>query len=159
MTTTTGAIQELNELSVDFLILADRAEALNGKLYVMGGAWDRVFIADFQQPATISFAVGVLVPWNATNMQHTLVITVVDPDENPIDFRAELGFVVGRPPWAHQGETQRAILALPAVPVRFPQAGTYVLSATLDGVRRKRVDFVAVDVKAGPLPPQSGGQL
>jgi len=29
-------------MQLDFLILADRAEAVNGKLYLLGGAWDRL---------------------------------------------------------------------------------------------------------------------
>ena len=30
------------QVEVDFLQLADRAEVLEGKLYMMGGAWDRL---------------------------------------------------------------------------------------------------------------------
>jgi hypothetical protein len=141
-------------VTVDFLLLADRAEALNGKLYMMGGAWDRLFLHDLTAPTLISLAVGVLVPWNQTNIQHQLTVAIEDQDGNPIDsFRMEAGFAAGRPPFAEQGERQRVILALPAVPVQLPRFGTYVLRADIQGQDSKRLEFraVAVQPQLGPM--------
>ena len=57
----------LEQVEIDFLLLADRAEVLNGKLYLMGGAWDRRQIRDIDSPVSLTIVVGVLVPWNLTN--------------------------------------------------------------------------------------------
>src|SRR5262249_54509042 len=56
-------LQTLNEPIVEFFILADYAEAVNGKLYMMGGGWDQSFVKDFSQPVSFSFAIGIQVPW------------------------------------------------------------------------------------------------
>lgn len=48
---------------VEFLILADRAEVLNGKLYMMGGAWDHVFATNLEGSIPLHIACGVLIPY------------------------------------------------------------------------------------------------
>lgn len=157
MVTGGADIQQLNELEIDFLMLADRAEAVNGKLYLMGGAWDRLFVQNFALQNLISIAVGILVPWHATNTQHTLTLEIVDSDEAPIGFRVEAGFAAGTPPWSERGETQRVILALPGVPVQLSRPGQYVINASINGTRRKRVRFTAADANAAALPPARAG--
>jgi len=146
-------LNEFAHLSVDFLLLADRAEVVNGKLYAMGAAWERIGVADFNQPLTISFALGVLVPWNATNRQHSVVLTMHDADGQPLDFRVEASFVTGRPPGLN-GETQRVLLAVPGASVVLRGPGNYVLSATIDGMEAKAVRFTAVAAQPGPPPPE-----
>lgn len=145
-----ASLSELNEPTIDFLILADRAEALNGKLYVMGGGWDRYTVQDFRQPVSISFALGILVPWNATSRERTIQVTIEDLDRNqPVEFSVQVNFVVGRPATAREGQTQRIILAIPAVPVRFPGAGVYqAVARILDGDER-RIEFHMVSAEAG----------
>jgi len=144
-------LNEFENLTVDFLLLADRAEVVNGKLYAMGAAWERIGVADFGQPLSISFALGVLVPWNATNRQHTVTLTMHDADGQRLDFRVEASFVTGRPPQLN-GETQRVLLAVPGATVQLPGPGSYVLSASVDGLEAKAVRFAAVPAQAGPPP-------
>lgn len=149
-------LNEFEQLSIDFLFLADRAEVVNGKLYAMGAAWERIGVNDFGQPLTISFALGVLVPWNATNRPHTVALTIHDADGRKLDFRVEASFVTGRPPGLN-GETQRVLLAVPAAGVLLPGPGNYVLSASVDGTDAKAVRFSAVQAappeQAPPPPP------
>ena len=52
------------------LLLCDFAEAVNGKLYVMGGGWNILFAPG--QPVTMSVAAVIAVPWDRTNQQHEL---------------------------------------------------------------------------------------
>ncbi len=144
---------QLNEPSVDFLLLADRAEAVNGKLYMLGGAWDRMFVEDIKLRSVISVAIGILVPWNATNKMHTASIAVVDTDGQPAGFSAELQFSQGRPPWITGVETQRIVLALPAVPIVFPRFGDYVVKAYINGMHQKDVSF-----KILPVPGTSASE-
>jgi len=146
----------LSEPRVDFLILADRAEIVAGKLYVMGGAWDQLFIQDVTLPAWFSVAVGVEVPWNATNEEHQVRLVLEDTDGHEIVPLGDSKFVVGRPPWAVPNTPQRVTFAVPIVAVTFPRLDSYVLRAFLNGVSAKRVTFRAM--KAQPLmglaPPQ-----
>ena len=144
-------LNEFEQLSIDFLFLADRAEVVNGKLYAMGAAWERIGVADFAQPLNISFALGVLVPWNATNRPHTVALTIHDADGQRLEFRIEANFVCGRPPNLN-GETQRVLLAVPAAGVKLPGPGHYVLAAAVDGLEAKAVRFSAGQAQPNPPP-------
>jgi hypothetical protein len=137
--------------SIDYLLLADRAEALNGKLYMMGGGWDRLAIGDFNQPVLICIALGIAVPWNATNRQHTLTLHIEDADGKSI-AQVNAGFVAGRPPQIEVGASQRIpmVINLGCV-LRGP--GVYAVVATINDQESRRVTFTAT---AAPRPPTGG---
>jgi hypothetical protein len=143
-------MQALNQPTLDFFILADRAEAVNGKVYMMGGGWDRLTVQDFNLPVAVSFALGILVPWNATNESHRLQVTIEDQDGRPVDFRLETEFVVGRPPLTSPGEIQRIALAVPSVSMRLPGPGSYTVRASINGVGARPVVFRALPVQVAP---------
>lgn len=152
-----ASIRSLNDVSVDFLMLADRAEAVNGKLYVMGGAWDRQFVQDFAQPIWLSLAIGILVPWNATNQQHNLQVTIEDFDGRPLSFSLQAGFTAGRAATATPGEVQRVIMALPMVPQILPGPGKYTVKAAINGTLMKTVEFYAAQSPPVPAAPHPLG--
>src|SRR5687768_8762945 len=133
---------------VDFLLLADRAEAISGKLYMLGGAWERIGVVDFAQALSISVAIGILVPWSATNQNHTMALEIRDADGQPVQFKVEATFVAGRPPFLN-GETQRIMMAIPGASVLLPGPGSYILAAAIDGVEAKVVRFSAVHTQPG----------
>lgn len=145
------------EPKIEFFFLADRAEAVNGKLYIMGGAWDRLFVKDFNNPIPISFAVGILVPWLATNIRYTLAITIEDPDRNPIpNVMLQATFLAGRPVHLTEGETQRVTLAIPAFPIQVQKPGQYQAVARLSSGDERRVTFHLLPAPsfAMPQPPR-----
>lgn len=126
---------------VEFLLLADRAEATNGKLYVMGGGWDRISPPAPGIAVPLSFAVSILVPWNATNRDYTLSIRIEDADGQQLDLRADATLNTGRPSDAIAGQPQRVTIAVPVVPLAFPRAGRYEAKAAIDGEHLVSVPF------------------
>ena len=141
----------LDEPTVEFLILADHVEAIHGKLYMMGGGWETIGVHDFDEPVQLSLAVGVQVPWNATNRPHTLRVDVQTADaETLADVDANI--VAGRPPHIEHGASQRTILAM-TIPAILPSPGTYVVVASLNGVVGKRVTFRAQSAHHPHAPP------
>ena len=64
----------LDKPEVDFLVLADHAEVVGGKLYMMGGGWDVRRIEDFSKPFNMNIAVGVLTPWALANKENQVPI-------------------------------------------------------------------------------------
>jgi hypothetical protein len=133
--------------SIEFLILADRAEAVNGKLYLMGGGWDVLAPPSLAGPANFSVALGILVPWLATNMDHHCAIRLEDADgklllEMRVDFRT------GRPSSMEHGAAQRVMIALPVSAV-FPAAGRYAIVAAI-GEQERRAGFAV-----RPAPPSA----
>jgi hypothetical protein len=144
-----GRVPDLDTTTIDFLILADRVEAINAKLYMMGGAWDRILVADFAQPVELSLAVGVLIPWAETNEDHQLTITLEDADGNTRNPPVQLNVNMGRPADAVRGQIFRAVAALNG---RFVLAGpgTHRFVARLDNGHTKTVALYA---HQAPQPP------
>ncbi len=93
------------------LLLCDFAEAVNGKLYVMGCGWNVLFAPD--QPVTMSVAAVIAVPWDRTNESHELSLELLTDDgaaveieEQPVVVTGE--FELGRPPGIKRGSSLNA---------------------------------------------------
>ena len=134
------------QVEIDFMLLADRAEVLNGKVYMMGGAWDRRYINDIKAPIGLSIVIGVLVPWNLTNEPHSLEINIIDEDGNTIPPGTKATLNVGRPAYATKGQTFRATAVI-SNRWTLPKLGAYSVVATILGREAKRVTFYADEAR------------
>jgi hypothetical protein len=130
-------------MEIDFLILADAAQVADGKLYLLGGGWDRLAVQALPAMQMAGIAVGVLVPWAETNTPRSLTLTVEDDDGGtvvpPLTVRVE----VGRPPGLPAGAEQRVMVALNAQ-LALPRLGGYVITAALEGGAQRRLRFGVV---------------
>ena len=137
-----------DSLAID-MFLADHAEAINGKLYVMGGAWDRLQVPELPGPlpVPISVAVVITVPWSLTNKQFTFSLELVDVDNAPVVSAEEGGvfsipFEVGRPPGLREGRPQKNVLSVTiGAGIEFEQPGTYSFRGMIDGDELNRATF------------------
>lgn len=96
------------------MLLADSAQAVAGKLYVLGGGWSLIG----PDPSPMALAIKIEIPWDQTNRAHKLRVELLDADgdpvapggtEEPVFFEAD--FEVGRPPGLK-----------PGTPIDFPFA-------------------------------------
>jgi hypothetical protein len=133
-------------VDVEWIILADAAEAVNNKLYLIGGGWETLTInppLPLLHPCAIAIAFSV--PWNETNQRHNIEIVVDDQDGAQL-VKVAGQVEVGRPPGIPLGRAQRVQMALGmALPIQ--KTGTYVIIVRVEGQEAKRVDFYIV---AGP---------
>jgi hypothetical protein len=127
---------DLQEPDADYLILADRAEVLNGKLYMMGGAFDQIGLLDLQQPVPLYAVLGLIIPWNHANRRIPLVLQIEDEDGGEI-FKMEAAMVTGRPPDAIPGQAFRSTITT-AFLCTFPKAGSYRISARFADTSTKK---------------------
>jgi hypothetical protein len=120
--------------AINFLILANHVEAVNGLLYVSGGGWtDHVRrISQGGPPPSSHFGIGisVVVPWTETNQPHPFSVRIEDEDGQTLVLSVEGQLNVGRPPTLPPGGKQFAMIGLP-VDVVFPKAGGYQIVARL----------------------------
>lgn len=131
-------------LEIDFVILADFAQAGGGKLNLIGGGWN-VYTAT-QYPTTIPFGVGIgiLVPWPLTNRKHTFEL-VIKGSEGPELLRGGGEFEVGRVAGIPPGMTQRFTLGISGQ-LQVAQPGTYEIIVTA-AQSSKRVTFEALPLR------------
>ena len=128
------------EMAIEWLILADAAEVNGGKLYLLGGGFDRINIASpLPQRRRMALAVSISVPWASTNERHRLTLEFVDEDGNR-QANVEGEFEVGRPPGAKAGQMQRIQLALQA-DLEIKKFGANVVVGSIDGVESRRVHY------------------
>lgn len=133
-------------MDVEWIILADAAEAVNNKLYLIGGGWETLTI-DSQLPVHYPCAIAVAfsVPWNETNQQHNIEIAIDDQDGAQL-LKVEGQVEVGRPPGIPLGQAQRVQMAVRlALPLQ--RMGTYSIVVRIEGQETRRVPF---NVVAGP---------
>lgn len=119
-------------MRTDFLVMADKAEAINGKLYMIGGGFDNVTVASFPGMAAYDIAFAFLVEYGETNVPHEFSLQLKDADSNdvlpPLGGRIE----VGRPPGMDPGQEQRVIIVFQG-PFPVTGAGAFKWVPTLDG--------------------------
>jgi hypothetical protein len=104
------------------MLLADAAQAIEGKLYILGGGWS----IRRPEPTPMAFAIKIEVPWTETNHRHQLRLALFDEDgqsvrvptpmgEQPFEVKAE--FEVGRPIGVPHGAPLDVALAINIAPI------------------------------------------
>jgi hypothetical protein len=137
------------------MLLADAAQAVGGKLYILGGGWS---VAG-PGPVPMALAIKIDVPWEQANTSHRLRVILVDEDEQSVrvptptgelPFEIESTFEAGRPAGIKPGTPLDLALALnmPAIPLR---AGTrYIWRCFIDETTEEtwQVSFLIRDAPA-----------
>jgi uncharacterized protein DUF6941 len=113
------------------ILLCDAAQAVAGKLYILGGGWS---IAG-PGPVTMALAVKVEVPWDLGNRKYQFRLALVDADEKPItvptpngDQPLQIGgeFEPGRPAGIRPGTPLDVTFAVNVGALLLPADGRYV---------------------------------
>ena len=135
-------------MQIEWLILADAAQIADGKLYLLGGGWDRIWVnAGFPSVHSVALAISFRVPWNETNQLHQVEVEITDQDHAGTLVKIEGSVEVGRPAGLEPGGEQRSQFVA-NFPLRFEWPGTYAVNARVkDGVSA-RTTFTVVP---GPL--------
>lgn len=117
------------------VLICDSAQAVGGKLYILGAGWSRAFVPA-QQPLTMALAIVVAIPWLRANEPMELRIRLLDAAGKPVTLPGQPGPVevkgnveVGRPPGLPRGTPLDASIAIPMQLTLEP--GVYVWETSL----------------------------
>ena len=141
-------------MDVEWLILADAAQVVSNKLYLLGGGWDRLTLnRPLPTAHQMAVAASFRVPWTETNQKHGFEIQVADGDGGTIGKVAG-NYEVGRPAGLPPGQDQRFQIAV-SIGMQIRKFGTYVIVASLNGQEGGRFPFTvaAAPASAGAGPP------
>lgn len=120
------------------MLLADSAQAVNGKLYILGGGWS----ITGPDPTAMAIAIKIEVPWDQANKRHVLQLALVNADGQPVMVPTPTGdrpveisgdFEVGRPPGLKPGTPLDFPVALNIGPLPLAPDGRYVWRLSIDG--------------------------
>jgi hypothetical protein len=138
-------------MEVEWLILADAAQVVGNKLYLLGGGWDRLTVnKPFPVSQRCALAMSINVDWNETNQKHTFELEILAEDqttEQPKSIMKAGGqFELGRPPGISPGQQQRFQVALDMT-LPIESAGMKTVIARVEGKELRRLNF---NVNEGP---------
>lgn len=132
------------------MLLADYAEEVNGKLYIMGGGWSKVLTPDV--PFSMALVIKLSIPWMEANRLHELDVRLLTENfeqvtsgegDEKADVRLPAKVEVGRPPGIRPGSYLDAPLA-----ARFQglilSPGSYLWELKVNDRLLKRVPFDVV---------------
>jgi hypothetical protein len=141
------------------LLLADWAEVLNGKLYIMGGGWTETGPA----PSPSALAAIIEVDWDETSIEHAARFTLVDGDERPVMVPTPTGhqpmlieakFTVGRPPLAKPGSSFNVPVAVNIGPLALQPGKIHVWRCAINDKMYGGATFMTRPA----APPELGSQ-
>jgi len=120
------------------MMLADNAQAVAGKLYILGGGWSMIG----PDPTPFAIALKIEVPWDEANRQHQFRLDLLTADDQPVMVPTPEGerpvqlqgnVEVGRPAGLLAGTPLDSVSAINFLPMPIPPGGRYVWRLTIDG--------------------------
>src|SRR4051812_33933108 len=138
-------------MELEWLVLADSAQIVGNKLYLLGGGWDVLTVGTaFPVQQRCAVAASYRVPWNETNDRHTVEIEVVNEDGASL-AKVEGQVEVGRPAGLPLGADQRAQIAAEIV-LGLERAGSFAIIARIQGAEVGRTSFRVTTSPPGAPP-------
>ena len=101
------------------MMLADSAQEVGGKLYILGGGWS----VTGPDPAPMAIAIKIEVPWDQGNVVHKLRLWLVDAD-----------FETGRPAGVKPGTPLDLTMAVTLGPLELAAGSRFEWRLSIDGV-------------------------
>ena len=130
---------EKQQPEVEWIILADSAKLVGGKLYVLGGGWSVLTVHDaFPHQQLLGIAASFLVPssWRDRQITFTAKIIAEATGKSVMEIAGELETGVGS---FGLDDFERAAMAAEAL-VEL-HVGAYIVTARLEGSEEKRLRF------------------
>lgn len=127
--------KEKEDAQIDYAILANHVEAINGLLYISGGGWSshyRIITPGSTPPIShMGLGISIAIPWNAANRDHLLHLRLEDEDTATTILQTDVYITIGQPPHLPPGTEQHIAIAIP-MEIVFPHQGGYRFLAALD---------------------------
>lgn len=134
-------------MDLDFAFLADGADVAQGKLFVLGGAFDTIHVPSLPAMHPIlAVVLRLLLGPNDLDRKHALEILLLDADAKHIaSAKGEL--MVQKSPDSPPGWKQAVILPLRFFNVPFQAAGHYSIEILTNGQMVKAIPLRVVHVQ------------
>ncbi len=130
--------------TIDFALLADAVQAAQGKLYVLGGGWDTLFVPEFPaRHASLGIGIRVRVPWSWTEQTVMISVDLQDEDGGRVLPTGPLlhGVRVARPAGIPEGTDVGLVRAFTFNNIVFPAEGAYSFVIALNDQLSDRLRF------------------
>ncbi|MGH9322921.1 MAG: DUF6941 family protein [Vicinamibacteria bacterium] len=121
------------------MLLADAAQEVGGKLYILGGGWSIIG----PDPATFAIAVYMQTPWDQANLRRSFRLELLDADGQPVVMSMPNGdeqklviegqHEAGRPPGLKPGTPLDGAFAVNFAGMPLPPGQRLEFRLSIDG--------------------------
>jgi len=143
-------------------MLADGAHVAGGKLYILGGQWDRLTVAAFPaQHPSMAVVLVLQVEYTESPKSYTLTVELM-LDGQPEAARAAVQMAIGHAPVQARGAPQYVPMAIPFNNVTFERPGRYEWVITVGGTELGRLPIevtpgIVATAQPGSKPESADG--
>lgn len=130
--------------AVDFALLADSAQVMGGKLYILGGGWNTLFVNRFPvRHPSLAVGLRIRVPWSLTDRTVTVGLDLEDEDGGRVLPTAPItqAIKVSRAPMMPEGSDIVIARSFTFSNLTFEKPGGYAFLITIDGEVSERLRF------------------
>jgi len=119
------------------MLLCDSAQAVNGKLFILGGGLSVIG----PKPQPLALAIHVTVPWDRANIAHNWKLALIDEDGRAVtvgdkEVAVNGRFEAGRPTGLRAGTPLGVPLAINLAALRLKPGIGYSFVLEIDGEAR-----------------------
>lgn len=130
-------------------MLAEAARTADGKLYVYGGQWNRIYSPVVPTTQKLAVVLVLRADYSEALTTHDLLVELVDEDARPTGVKVAGKFAVGHPPGTRVGDPAIVQAPIDVPPFRIRAYGNYEWRISVDGV-----PLGGLPMEVLPLPAQ-----
>lgn len=141
-----------------FLVADGVRTGLDGKLYVFGGQWDRIFSPQVPHTQMIALALVLDVGYDEALEPHTLRLTAQWEDGEKFGLNISSKLNLGHPPGLKRGADFSIPVSIDAQPFTLDRYGRFEIDAELDGtiLGRRMLELASSPPFPATLPGMGG---
>ncbi len=137
--------------TIDYLIVANHAEVVNGLLYLSGGGFTDVYQPATEVSSSITHfcaALSIRIPKDTAHQRHMFTVRLENQAGTETLGSSEASFSVNKPPDAE--DIEQHVVAVTQFNVIFPSPGFYRVVATANGENESYWKFRVHETGMGP---------
>ncbi len=132
-------------MKIEYALLADAAQAVGGKIFILGGGWNVFRAANYPAPIHFAVAIGLGFTSNEAGIKHPLNVIIADEAGVPIIPEMKGQVDTGQPaPDVPKGASVKVPVAI-NMNMPLPHPGTYAIVVTA-GSSSTQLSFEAIFV-------------
>lgn len=130
--------------TIDLALLADAVQAVQGKLNILGGGWDTLYVSGFPaRHPSMAIALRMRIPWGLTGTSIQLGVELQDADGNSMLPGGQLRHLVRVP--KREGQMDRpdigVVRSFTISNLTFPGSGDFSFVISIDEEVTTRLRF------------------
>ena len=130
-------------MKIEYALLADAAQAVGGKVFILGGGWNLYRSASYPAPVQFAVAIGLGFSTNEVGMKYPLNIAIADESGVPIVPEMKGQVETGQPaPDVPKTASVKIPVAI-NINMSLPHPGTYGIVVTA-GTSTTQLSFEAI---------------